>query len=699
MIAKRHHLLWGLFALSGSSAVGLRWYSSPPPSSNGGFLKSKWWLKAFPKRLFAEGDQTKSPPSSNPHNDQDPNLQSPKEEFDGEKLFKMAKKIIQQPFQFPDRLPIQGLQEFVESIPTRLGRPDLTEKLSELAGKVPNPAEVANVLKKFLTPEELKALTSKLVTDATDKALDLVFEGRLVKRIRDQMNDVDKHPELALEANVRLGTDLSEEELQYLKKRRVVVAKALTKVLGETVDPADVPVIGIAASGGGCRAMVSTIGAVKSLHRLGLLDACTYMAGVSGSTWAMAQMYGVEKSAKSALDHTKWALSRNLMNPLDFFDSFTGPMSELVLTGAVHRFHSPPKVKAIGVVDLFGALLTSKFLIPQSALSSGASLEEARKVTASKLSQQKDIVEDQTLPFPIYSAVTRVFSDEAKQKGDIYQWMEFTPFEVGFSSHTCPKEGYWIPSWAFGRSFEEGKTKDRVPETDIGIMLGVFGSAFSADFLRIIDEVEDILSEETRRRLKIVFKERMEVHPIAPATFPNPAYRIKGAQDPIAELPSIPIMDSGMDNSIPFAPLLREERNLDIIIVVDGSKGIGAHPFLARAESFAERRSVALNLPHGVKAPCVVEGTTVAEQTVRSGPAGIVYIPLVQNDTFEVKGFDPAEAAFAATHNFNWTEDEVEVVAKLIGHNVEAVQDDMKSLIRKVIREKRQRRLSGMGQK
>lgn len=46
-----------------------------------------------------------------------------------------------------------------------------------------------------------------------------------------------------------------------------------------------VPVIAIAGSGGGFRAMVGFSGVIKALFESGVLDCATYIAGLSGSTW------------------------------------------------------------------------------------------------------------------------------------------------------------------------------------------------------------------------------------------------------------------------------------------------------------------------------------------------------------------------------------------------------------------------------
>lgn len=46
-----------------------------------------------------------------------------------------------------------------------------------------------------------------------------------------------------------------------------------------------VPVIAVAGSGGGFRAMVAFSGVMKALFESGVLDCVTYVAGLSGSTW------------------------------------------------------------------------------------------------------------------------------------------------------------------------------------------------------------------------------------------------------------------------------------------------------------------------------------------------------------------------------------------------------------------------------
>jgi phospholipase A2 len=70
-----------------------------------------------------------------------------------------------------------------------------------------------------------------------------------------------------------------------------VVRAALAKLTGIDLEPlpADhTPRIQICASGGGYRAMIATLGALIGLEECGVLDTVTSIAGLSGSTWAMA---------------------------------------------------------------------------------------------------------------------------------------------------------------------------------------------------------------------------------------------------------------------------------------------------------------------------------------------------------------------------------------------------------------------------
>ena len=71
--------------------------------------------------------------------------------------------------------------------------------------------------------------------------------------------------------------------MEFSRKRRGFTKAGLARYLGlkeEEVDERDVPVIAVAGSGGGYRAMLGTTGYFKAMKNTGLFDCVTYMAGI-----------------------------------------------------------------------------------------------------------------------------------------------------------------------------------------------------------------------------------------------------------------------------------------------------------------------------------------------------------------------------------------------------------------------------------
>ncbi|XP_036423203.1 cytosolic phospholipase A2 gamma-like isoform X2 [Colossoma macropomum] len=89
---------------------------------------------------------------------------------------------------------------------------------------------------------------------------------------------------------VKTGHSLSEAERQHLARRSNTVRQCL-KHHGISCSENDMPNIAVLGSGGGLRAMIGLLGSVCQLKEEGLLDCIKYLCGVSGSTWCMASLY------------------------------------------------------------------------------------------------------------------------------------------------------------------------------------------------------------------------------------------------------------------------------------------------------------------------------------------------------------------------------------------------------------------------
>ena len=107
--------------------------------------------------------------------------------------------------------------------------------------------------------------------------------GSVADEIWKESQDPKLNPEIEKDAHVWLGNDFSQEEMEFSRKRSGFTKLGLARYLGlkeEEVDERDVPVIAVAGSGGGYRAMLGTTGYFKAMKSSGLFDCVTYMAGI-----------------------------------------------------------------------------------------------------------------------------------------------------------------------------------------------------------------------------------------------------------------------------------------------------------------------------------------------------------------------------------------------------------------------------------
>ncbi|KAI8612284.1 acyl transferase/acyl hydrolase/lysophospholipase [Chytriomyces sp. MP71] len=477
---------------------------------------------------------------------------------------------------------------------------------------------------------------------------------------------------------VRTGTRLCDAEIQFRARRAATAAGAVSVLVGESVALQHVPTVAIAASGGGSRAMIATLASLNELNSIGVLDTVSYLAGVSGSTWSLAHMYNhanPTNSPRSALQAARLSLSKNVLNPLPLLEN----PPTIALATLMERFRTTKS--KLNVVDLFGVLLSAAFLettrnsLSLQAVSGVAPSLRSTGVgslgLAPRISMQTGGgVADGTSPMPIYSCVT--YSGEGAREQ--YQWVEFSPYEMGFISAHDMQDGVWIPTRAFGRAFRGGISASDDAEVSLGIMLGVFGSAFTANLHRIIQEIESDIPKDVLDRVRSLLKDRMDFHAISPSHFPNPSFRLKHFNDPITNSEYIPLMDSGMDNSLPIAPLLHPSRKVDIIIVLDASGDIGSHPFLQRAEQYANMRNTTLGLPS-----FNLTRTHVPDGSAKGG-VQVVYIPLMG---------DAAKQWYAKAANFVWSPWQVDAIAELAAGHVLSAQKEIVDLIANVYAKKR----------
>ncbi|KAM8907211.1 cytosolic phospholipase A2 delta [Lycaon pictus] len=260
------------------------------------------------------------------------------------------------------------------------------------------------------------------------------------------------------ELAVRLGYDLCAEEKAFLSRRKRVVARALKQALqlDRDLQEDEVPVVGVMATGGGARAMTSLYGHLLALQKLGLLDCVTYFSGISGSTWAMAHLYGdPEWSQKDLEGPIKYAREHLAKSKLEAFSperlaSYRQELELRAKQGYPTTF-----------VDLWALVLESML---------------HGQVMDQKLSEQRAALEQGQNPLPLYLSLNVKEND--LETLDFKEWVEFSPYEVGF-----PKYGAFVPTELFGSEFFMGRLMRRLPESRICFLEGIWSNIFSLNLL------------------------------------------------------------------------------------------------------------------------------------------------------------------------------------------------------------------------
>ncbi|XP_047433091.1 cytosolic phospholipase A2 zeta-like [Mugil cephalus] len=381
----------------------------------------------------------------------------------------------------------------------------------------------------------------------------------------------------------RIDYDIPTQEKEYLQKRKAVVAQAVEKVLGlnTRLRSGEVPNVAVVSSGGGSRAMTGLFGSLRALKELGILDAATYITGVSGSTWTMSALCQEANWSQQDINTFISAIRENLGR------------SELSLFSwkELYYYYSELKKKAddgysVSAVDLFG-LVCEKLIF-------------GKKLTSTLSDQQKTVNEGQN-PFPIYTAVNiKDVVDCETEK----EWCEFTPCEVGLQ-----KYGAFIPSESLGSQFLLGHKIKEHSQIRLPYLIGIWSSFFSTSISELLDAVmqnpddsnasmeedestrgDDSEALETRNlstastcsSLNELLKDRpiiSEMHNFTHGFFLRSNYdkysHFQAQKEnhpdafPYKLTPSDPILhlaDSALDINIGCPPILRPERDVDVII-------------------------------------------------------------------------------------------------------------------------------------
>ena len=438
-------------------------------------------------------------------------------------------------------------------------------------------------------------------------------------------------------ATVQLSTSLCPEEKLYLKNRQPFIQKSLEEFLNIKLTDQNTPRIALCTSGGGLRAMFSTLGALSAFEQLNILNSISYIASLSGSAFALSSWIAHKCSVKDI----KEILCQ------EFQQAFTADfeITEVLKTGITRLLYG----QKLSPVNLFGALVANRIFSSFN-----------REAYHIKLSDSVNTLASGKFPFPIYTAIS-IPQVELPE----YTWFEFNPYEIRYQQDIFDVH---VPSWAFGRSFSQGISQDQAPEYSLAFIMGICGSAFTVSLKELADmykqsipfflqeTIESLTSYTDIGTLRIqpgsVYNPLFE-HPLAFNKY-NTKYRL------------LELIDAGIDFNIPIPPLMDPARSINCIIIIDSSSSLQGAPELKRAEYYARM--------HNYPFP-IIDYTEIENQLISvfqdSDPdtPTIIYIPLLKNMLYNAK-FDPSYylgfSRYLHTFNLYYTKEQAQELSGLL---------------------------------
>lgn len=524
---------------------------------------------------------------------------------------------------------------------------------------------ISTALKDLKFIDQLAALFKKYVTHTAKMSIDNPYRGQTVL--------------------VKQTSAVQPQEENFKRNRVAVVKRGLAKFMNmQSPGAAQPPTLAIVASGGGYRAMILTAGYLKAAEDMGLLDATTYMSTLSGSTWFLAPWIMSDQNVAAF----KASLLEKIKNKR--FDLKTAA-SNFDARNVINDIIWPKFVynQPVSTLDLYGALLANTLL-----------RDYGKGRQRQHLSDQLAKVSSGSKPYPIYTAASmHNVGDEYR-----YNWYEFTPIEV-----RNLETDLFIPTYAFNSKFEAGHSVELASEQSMGYLMGIFGSAFSVSLSDMYEaffknaqkisaeDKKDVKAEVATKLFTLIEDMKVSKIRIDSARIYNPflklpsTFKMKGLEW-LQDKEYLSFVDAGLHYNIPIKPLLRPERNVQAILVVDSSATKISGFELTRAFNDINRmygysytrvdagdnKTLGLykDLVHP-QAPLIVYVTYYKDEKLMQKAEGNAELKKLMDD-YKLREFDPEQCLakeFCSTFNFDYSADNFLQLSAMAEFNLKANKD------------------------
>ncbi|KAK3394349.1 lysophospholipase [Podospora didyma] len=388
----------------------------------------------------------------------------------------------------------------------------------------------------------------------------------------------------AVKPSVRVAGSLASEETAWLQLRRKATLDPMIAFLkrvniagfdAESYVKKDQPNIALAVSGGGYRALMNGAGFLAAADSRttgntdqgisGLLQASTYLAGLSGGGWLVTSIFANNFSSVETLRNGRdgsslWQFANSI---------FVGPKQKgiSILNTASYWTDVAGQVERkddagfqTSLTDYWGRALSYQLI---DAPDGGPAY------TFSSIAQD-DLFSKAQTPLPILVADGRAPNTKiVSLNATVY---EFNPFEMGSWD---PSIFGFVPTKYLASNFSGGVIPDGgrcVQGFDqAGYVAGTSSTLFNQFLLSNLSTVANV-PEFVIKAITGLLKDLDEDNNDIAQYVPNPFLGWNNATNPSAHDIELDLVDGGEDlQNIPLHPLLQPIRKVDVIFAVDSS--------------------------------------------------------------------------------------------------------------------------------
>lgn len=396
--------------------------------------------------------------------------------------------------------------------------------------------------------------------------------------------------------SVRAAGQLGSEETQWLEVRRNATIEPMRDLLGrlnitglDTTqyinthqnNASALPNIGIAASGGGYRAMLNSAGVVQAFDSRtpgstgsgqlgGLLQASTYLAGLSGGSWMVSALYANNYTSVDAIlaqdtsaddSGSLWQLGNSIFEGPDG----RGPqlLDSVGYYAAILNAVSDKNDAGFNttITDYWGRALSYQMV---NATDGGSDY------TWSSIADQ-DWFTQGTAPLPLIVTDSRNPGEVIISTNSTV--FTITPWEIGSDDPTLYA---FAPLKYVGTNFTDGVPRDNeqcvVGFDNVGYVFGTSSSLFNAILTTINGTqtsgfLNTALQDAVEGVLTALGRDQEDI-----ADWVNPFYGYQNSTNVNSMDEQLTLVDGGLDGqNIPLHPLIQPVRNVDVIFAIDSS--------------------------------------------------------------------------------------------------------------------------------